>query len=338
MAGSGFGNQFTRPIGPSDPTAMFGNPASFSAAAKTQAGDYDSIMKQYQDLAKNLYNNPMNSRDVNPTDVQSPGSISPSSVRFDPTTAQTSQYEQSGDVTKSLSDLSDLATTGGYSDANIADIRARDISPIRSIYANAKQDTERAKSLGGGYSPNFNAVSASMARDEANKIGDVTTAANAGIAQNVAANKLSAAPAYASASATANAAKTAADQRNADIINQINEANAQRSTQVGEFNSSNALDASKFNASTAAAINEANANRRLSASTGNADRSLDAQKFSRNNILGAIQGQSSLYGTTPALTKTFGDQVIQAGNLGQGQQQIDQQRRRDMLGFAGSVA
>ncbi len=270
------------------PTSSFGNPATFTAAANTQASDYDKIMAQYADLAKSYANNPISAASVSSPNVA----------------PQTAQYSQSPDVTSSLSGLSDLATTGGYSDANIADIRARSISPTRSIYANAQQNVEREKALSGGYSPNFNAVQAKMARDEASQIGDINTNVNAGIAQNVASNKLIAAPSYASASASANAAQTAADQRNADIINQVNESNASRN---------------------------------LTANTGNADRSLMAQFNNRGNILGATQGMASLYGTTPALTNTFGNQVIQAGQLGQGQQQINQQKQRDMYGFVGGL-
>jgi hypothetical protein len=41
-----------------------------------------------------------------------------------------------------------------------------------------------------------------------------------------------------------------------------------------------------------------------------------------------------LYGTTPALTNTFGNQVVQAGQLGQGQQQLNQQNQNGLLNFA----
>jgi hypothetical protein len=347
-------------VSPSQPpTSLFGNPATFTAAANTQASDYDKIMAQYDNLIRSSSTNPITPSFVSPsssTPSTTTGGFSPrsfSDANFQPTSyqqvaPQTSQYRQSGDVTSSLSKLSDLATTGGYSEADKADIRARDISPIRSIYANAQQETERARALGGGYSPNFNAVTAQMSRDEANKIGDVTTAANAGIAQNVASNRIAAAPAYASASANANAAQTAADQRNADIINQINQANAQgiaetnrfnaaEQAQVGEFNAQGRMATDQFNTSTAAAIaeanaqrqqqaNEANANRQMQAGEFNTQTALDAAKTNRNNMFGAIGGQTSLYGTTPALTSTFGNQVMQAGQLGQGQQNINNNR------------
>src|SRR6266852_3480585 len=97
------------------PTTMFGNPATFTAAADTQARDYDKIMKQYADLARSFSTNPLTT----------------SPVKYSPITPQTSQYSQSPDVTSSLSNLRDLSTTGGYSAGDIQNIRERDISPIR---------------------------------------------------------------------------------------------------------------------------------------------------------------------------------------------------------------
>ena len=326
-AGGGIQSQPNPSIGPSNPAAMFGNPSTFTAAANTQASDYDTIMKQYSDLAKSFSANPITATPVSPSQVGSQYAIgSPTPINYSSVAPQTAKYDQSSDVSSSLSKLSDLAATGGYSAADIANIRARDVSPTRSIYANAQQNVERAKALGGGYSPSYNATQASMARDESNQIATADTAAEAGIAQNVASNKIAAAPAYASASASANAAKTAADQHNADIINQINETNAAGVLNASEANAAGSLSAGEFNTSTAASIAEANANRATSTSQFNTQAALDAAKANRAGVTGATQGMTSLYGTTPALTNTFGNQVVQAGQLGQGQQQLNNQK------------
>ena len=294
-------NEYSRPKPPPiSPTSSFGDPATFTAAANKQASDYDKIMAEYDDIIKNSQTNPI-----------SPGQVNFQRADFNQIAPQTTNYSQSQDVTKSLSDLSGLTDNGGYTPEGIADIRARDISPIRSIYANARENMNRTRALGGGYSPNFNATTAQLARDEAGKIGDVVTSANAGIAQNVASNRLQAAPAYAGASATANAARTAADQKNADIINQINAFNAQGAMDVNKFNSTGATQAGQFNVQAA----------------------LDAAKSNKSNVLGAVQGQTSLYGTTPALTKTFGDQVVQASNVNQQQQHLNDNRQAQLLNF-----
>ncbi|MBI3334571.1 hypothetical protein HYZ97_03730, partial [Candidatus Pacearchaeota archaeon] len=190
------------------PMSLFGDPATFTAAARTQASDYDRIMKSYSDFLDASQTNPLTATSVTPQMV----------------TPQTAQYRQSQDVTGSLANLSNLAATGGLSPAEIADIRARDISPIRSIYANAQQNVERQRALAGGYSPNYNAVQAQMARDEAEQIAERTTAVNAGIAEMRAKGRLSAAPAYAGAAGSEAGRATEAAERNAAIINQINEA------------------------------------------------------------------------------------------------------------------
>ena len=280
---SPFSDNYVPPSLNKAPISSFGDPSNYSAAASTQAADYDAIMKQYADLAQQYKTNPITATNITPQTVQ----------------ATTAPYAQSSDVTGSLKNLSDLATTGGYSDANIADIRARDISPIRSIYSNAQRNVDQARTIGGGYSPNFDAVQAQMARDEANQIANTTTAVNAGIAQNVASNKLSAAPNYASAAGSANSTKLAADQANANIVNQINQGNQSAD---------------------------------LTAQGANQAANLSAQSQNRGGQLGAVQGQASLYGTTPALTNTFGNQVAQAAQIGQNQQQLDTNRQRMILG------
>lgn len=248
------------------PTSIFGNPATFTAAANTQAGDYDKIMQSYRDFITEANKNPINTQKINPT-------ITP--------------YSQSADVTKSLSNLSELSKTGGYSDQGIADLRARGISPIRSVYANAQRNIDRQKAIQGGYSPNYTAATAKLTRGLSDAVSEGTQNVNAGIAQNVASNRLSAAPNYASAAGSANTLKTSIDKANADIINQINESNA---------------------------------NRDLQAKFGN-----------KSNILGGIQGQTSLYGTTPALTSLFGNQVIQAGQMGQNQQRLNLDKNNSNL-------
>lgn len=233
-----------QPIGPSTPE--YGSPGTFGAAVNTNANDYDTIMQGY----KNLGNNP----------------ISPSLSRYSP----------SSDVTSSLSNLKDLSQTGGYSQGDIADIRARNISPIRSIYASANRNVNRQKSLQGGYSPGSGVLQGRMAREMSDKIGDINSASNANIAENVARNKLSIAPTYASAAGMENTARTESERHNSDVTNMINQ----------------------FNAGL------------------------------KENALGGMRG---LYGTTPALTDMFGRQVASSKGLDQNQQQINNQKLKDIL-------
>lgn len=268
---SKYGGSSPPPIAPS---SMYGNPTTFGSAVTTQAGDYDKIMSAYKNLTANDGNKPIQS-------VFNP---------IAPTLAP--DYAASPDVTRSMSNLSDLSATGGYSPSGIADLRARGIAPTRAIYANAQQGLERSKNLSGGYSPNFAAASGRMAREASDQISNINTNVNAGIAQNVASNRLAIAPSFASAAAEQERLKMGREGSNADIVNQINQANEERRLRTEEANR--------------AGINEAN----------------------RMN-LASVEGMRSLYGTTPALVNQFGSNVSDAARLSQGQQQIDLQKQRD---------
>lgn len=222
---------------PIAPNSSYGDPSNFTAAANKQGSDYDTIMSNYS----KLFNAP-------------------------PSTPIS--YTGSPDVTSAMSNLNNLATTGGYSDQNIADLRARGVAPTRSIYSQAQEGLNRQKAIQGGYSPGFGAASAKMAREESQQISDIGTNVNAGIAQAVAQNRLAASSPYASLA----------------------------SSEAGR-----GLDVSKFN--------------------------VDLANQDKARQLQATEGMRGIYGTNPALTSVFGNQVSDAARLGQGQQQLNIQRR-----------
>lgn len=312
---------------PKSSTSQFGNPATFTSAANQQGGDYDAIMKQYQDFINSLSNssnspsnqpittssispgtpitsrpitsqplsagNPLTTRPISSGAALDPGTPitssavkAPAAIRFNPLTPQTTKYEQSQDVTDSLGRLKNLVDTGGYSAEDIQNIRDRDTSPIRSIYSSGQQGLERQRALSGGYSPNFNAVLASMARDEASQIGNTLVNANAGIAQNVASNKLATASPYAAMSGAASAARVAADQKNADIVNQINQYNSNMGTDVNEFNTTTGLGVDKYNRDTQIGLDTSNRDTRLNADKYNRDTQLNTDKYNKDTQLG----------------------------------------------------
>lgn len=269
---SNFGNG----IGPSNPSMMFGSPSTYSAAATTQSSDYDKIMAQYDDLIKG-----------------SSGNRSP--ISFNPISARTTSYNPSSESSSAIGNLSSLAGNGGITGSEEADIRARDISPIRSIYANAQRNLDRNRVLSGGYSPNYNATSAKMAREASEQIGQITTNANANIAQSRQQGRLAIAPSFANFSNQQDQEKLTAEQANNAAQQRADELNAQ-----------------------------------LGLQTQTANRNFDQTQ--QGNILSAIEGKRGLYGTTPALTSTFGSQVAQAGNLAQNQEQINNTIKRDIWG------
>lgn len=209
------------PIAPSNGNTLFGSPGSFAAAATTQAGDYDKIMDTYKQLGTR-------------------------SASFNPLTPQLAPgYNPSAATISGTGALTDLASTGGYSPSGIADLRARGIAPVRSIYSTAQQGLERSKNLSGGYSPNFAAASGKMARDMSDIIGQKETDVNAGIAQNVAQNKLQAAPALAAAGQEQDRARMAREEANNAIVNQINQINESIRLQVQAANNQNLLSSAE---------------------------------------------------------------------------------------------
>lgn len=90
----------------------------------------------------------------------------------------------------SFGGFQDFAKSGGFSAADLANIRARAVSPVRAVYQNAQQNVNRQRSLQGGYSPGFGVLQARMAREQGQGISDAATNAEAGIAEMVQKGKL----------------------------------------------------------------------------------------------------------------------------------------------------
>jgi hypothetical protein len=248
--------------------------SAYNAAATTQADDYDKIMGGYDSLlnsAKNRQN-------------QSPLNYTPVSATYQ-NYQPNFQYNRSSGLNNAITGLEDYAKTGGYSDSDVSNIRERGISPIRSIYANAQDDLRRQKVLSGGYSPNFGAVQAKLARQSSNQISDVTTKVNADIAKMVAEGKLSGFQALSPLVANENTMMNDFGAKNEQAKVDKERYNTEETNRVNEMNSQGQLDVDKIN----------NANR----------------QSAFDDEARALAGQTSLYGTTPALTQLFGNQVLQ---------------------------
>src|SRR5262245_37586381 len=87
------------------------------------------------------------------------------------------------DPFKSYGGFEEFSQTGGYSPEDIANMRARGVSPIRAAYANAQQNIQRQRSLQGGYSPNAIAAQVKMAREQGQSMADATQNVEAGLAE-----------------------------------------------------------------------------------------------------------------------------------------------------------
>lgn len=235
-------------------------PGIYQSALGQTAQDYDSIMKQYRDLASS----------------RGAGSTPRQELNFNPISPSFANYQQGPD----FSELRDIARTGGFSEGDLSNIRARDVSPIRSIYDSAQRGLERNRSIQGGYSPNFGAASAKMARESSDLISNRSAATNANIAEMVQRGKLAGATSLAPLEAREGERLNEFNQRNTDIGNLFSQFNAQMPLQYGQFNEQGRQD-------------------------------------DINRQFQAVEGQRGLYGTTPALANTFGNQALNAANLAQ---------------------
>lgn len=90
--------------------------------------------------------------------------------------------QQMQDYSNIMGGYNEFAKTGGFSPEDISAIRARSISPVRAMYANAQRDVNRQRSLQGGYSPGFGVLRARMAREGSQAASDAVTGAEANIA------------------------------------------------------------------------------------------------------------------------------------------------------------
>lgn len=246
-------NKKKQPTSPFDPQVQ-------TAALETQSKDYDRLMGEYEDLLGSL-----NSKNASGANTR---------LQFSPISPKTIEYNLAPELTNTIASLRDYAGTGGFSDQDVSNIRARGVSPIRSIYANAQRNLDRQRALQGGYSPNYAAASAKMARELSSQLGDATTGLEADLAQKRSANRLSALSALSPLSTTAANIKSQYDMYNADTANRMAEFNALTPLQFQQFNNQQ-----------------------------------EADDFMRR--MQAIEGMRGLYGTTPALASTFGNQVLQ---------------------------
>lgn len=84
----------------------------------------------------------------------------------------------------------EFAKTGGFTPMDLSAIRARAVSPVRSIYANAGREVDRANTLAGGGLPGRAVLRARMAREMNQGLSDAAMNAEGSIAEMVQKGKL----------------------------------------------------------------------------------------------------------------------------------------------------
>lgn len=173
-------NQLYGPLSPVNPLteqlaqqqqSIFNN---YTNAVGQAQADYSGIMGGYNSLANKISSTPPTTFNWNAVSSPTPAQLT----------------EGYGDLRSAAAGYQNFADTGGYSDQDIADLRARGISPVRATYANAQANIDRAKSLGGGYAPNYIAATAKMARDQSQGAADATQQVNAQLAEDIRSGKL----------------------------------------------------------------------------------------------------------------------------------------------------
>lgn len=225
----------TAPSAPSVPNQIGNltpNYDVYNQAVSQQAKDYGFIMDQYGNIASSAK---APGQTVNPT----------------PISPQNYTYAPSANVTQALSALSNLTQTGGYSASDIQNLRARAVSPIRSVYSSANEQIDRNRVLRGS-STAYGSTKAKLARDMAQQISDANINANASIADSQARNRVASAPAYASAAGAESALSNQYGRMNTDTANDFSKFNANLPLEAAKINqgaNATALDAVKGMAS-----------------------------------------------------------------------------------------
>ena len=276
------GSRFTnRGYSDTSEVSPFTPDKAYPAAIETQAGDYDELMKRYRNILDSP-NNTGNLMSAYKTNMQP--------LTYEGYTPKTSSYSTTPGISTAMSNLEALSKSGGYSEADLGNIRARGIAPIRSIYDSARRNLERQKSLQGGFSPNMGALQLRMARELSGQIGEASTRLEGDIADRQAQGRLSVASPLASLASSEAGRRSSVNQANQNAINQANAENTRRKLEVDSRNQE---------------MNYRNQQTQIEGQT-TLERLIESQKQAR---LQALEGMRGVYGTTPALANLYGNQV-----------------------------
>lgn len=165
-------------------------------------------------------------------------------------------YKRTDDFTDAIRNLKGLTESGGYTSEDIYNLRERGVSPIRSIYASAGRDIDRSRALsGGGTNASYSALKGRMARELSDKIGGITTDVNAGIAENVANNRVSLAPVYAGVTGNESGLANQYGRQNTD---ELNRADILNSGLINDTNRTNISEGNRAKLINVNSINDTN--------------------------------------------------------------------------------
>lgn len=185
---------------------------AFAQSIPTQGEDYDEIMQGYQNLmggGNDPYGGLISKYE---------SELNSGNNQYKPVS-----YTEAPEWQQAYAKAQEYANTGGLSDSEQGNLRARAVSPIRSMYANMTRNMDRQKRLAGGFSPNYNASAARMAREGSEQIAGQVTNANAAIAEMVQKGRLAMTPEMAKLAAGKNS-----------LMNEVNLQNAANQTKAND--------------------------------------------------------------------------------------------------------
>lgn len=336
---------------------------NYGRGSEANYGDYTDIMNQYRGIASGS-----DAADYDPGGGGGGGggysafTVNPERVTAERANAQYANTERAA-AARALGPLErvtakdqygapeagyqEFSQTGGYSPADIANLRARGTSPIRAAYANAERAVGQQRSLQGGYAPNAIAAQVKMAREQGQGMADASQNVDAGIAAARNAGRLSGFAGLTDIGKARQDAQMQGDIFNAgqsnegqkfDIGNEMNtnQFNAGQGNQVGMFNAGQGNDVSMFNAGQGNDVGKFNADLNYqgqvynanaqsqaqaannAASAASSGRAAAANAQNMDDRFRALSGMTTLYGATPGMANTFGNQALQAvGQQGQ---------------------
>jgi hypothetical protein len=269
-------NRFNQQQGPvANAMAM-----NYGRASEANYGDYTDIMNNYRDIASGgagSYADVLGGGGGGGGGGFSAFTVSPGRAGY-------------SDPFKSYGGFEEFSRTGGFSEGDIANMRARGVSPVRAAYANAEREIGRQRALQGGYAPNAIAAQVKMAREQGQSAADAIQNVEAGIAQQRQQGRLA---------GLGGMSNIEGQRLSADV-------------DVSKFNTGLDYQGQVYNADAAARAQAANA----SAGESAANRALQARGADMDDRFRALSGMTNMYGTTPGMSNMYGNQVLNAVGLG----------------------
>lgn len=224
----------------------------------------------------------------------------------------------------------EFAKTGGYSDTDVANIKAQALSPISSIYGGLRNEMSRRRAVTGGYSPGFDASTRALSRDASRQITDTSLNANVGIRDRINAGRLQGTAGLVGAEQNLQGLKTgnqlaglnsasqiemglqdrinqyklaglSGQQATAQALADVERANIANENAINIANAQGGFEASRANAMGGLQADSLNATAANQAAAFNASNEMNAGQFNINNAqamqMAGIGGLQNLYNT-----------------------------------------